>query len=778
MAIDKHQQADGDLNDNLDRFLLLMDSLDAAVYVADMDTYEILFMNRYMRGLFGNRVGEICWETFHDGQSGPCAFCTNDRLVDASGRPTEPLVWDHFNPKTHRWWELRDQAILWPDGRLVRMEIAFDISQRKTKEENLRISQKRLRQIIDFLPDATFAIDKEGKVVAWNRAIERMTGVKAEDMLGKGDYEYALPFYGKRRPVLIDLVGRWNQEAEEEYKYVKKEDEALISETYDCLIKPGGTLWNKASLLYDEHGEAIGAIESIRDVTDIKASEQAMRESEEKYRSLFEQTRDAIFITDSGGAIVDANRYALELFGYRKSEMLAMNFQNFYVHPDDGKRFREQIKEKDSVQAFEARLRKKDGTAMDCLFNVVHRRDQTGAILGYQGIIRDMTDARLLQMQIQETQKKEAITNLAGGIAHRFNNALTTILGNIELLEMKKIRDEKTLKTLKQMEASGRHMAHLTSQLLAYAREGKFNLQTASLSSLVLETIPLIEHSLNQDVQIETDLPQNLFSIKADTTQMQMVLSSLMANANEAMEGPGRIRITARNRDLGPGFVRYHGLMPGRYVCLLIEDTGRGMDEETRKKIFDPFFTTHFLGRGLGMAAVYGIIKNHNGIIEVDSEPGEGSVVRIYLPAVMNEGAEPGIAEAETGQVETASGEATILVIEDEEMVLDLSRAMLERLGYRVLEARTGAAAVEMMKTFDGAIDLVLLDIKLPDMAGKKVYTWITALRPSLKVVVCSGYSIDGPAREILQAGAQDFIQKPFSVSQLSEKVRQVLKKT
>lgn len=249
---------------------------------------------------------------------------------------------------------------------------------------------------------------------------------------------------------------------------------------------------------------------------------------------------------------------------------------------------------------------------------------------------------------------------------------------------MKGGQDDKTLKTLKQMESSGRHMAHLTRQLLAYAREGKFNPQTVSLGPMVLETIPLIEHTLNPDVQIETSLPQSLSPIKVDTTQMQMVLSALIANANEAMDGPGRIRITAQNTDLRPEFVMHHGLTPGRYVCLIIED---------------------------------------------------------------------------------------------EEMVMDLSRAMLKTLGYRVLEATTGEAAVELVKTFDGPIDLALLDIKLPDMTGKQVYDVISAFRPELKVVVCSGYSIDGPAREILNAGAVAFIQKPFSISDLSERLKQVLKR-
>lgn len=258
-----------------------------------------------------------------------------------------------------------------------------EIDERKKTEAALQVSQKRLRQIIDFLPDATFVIDKQGRVVVWNRAIERMTGVKAEDILGKGDLEYAIPFYGKRRPALIDLVSHWDDDTMRAYRYVRKKGEALISEAYDTLVKPGGTLWNKASLLYDEEGQVMGAIESIRDITDIRASEHALRESEEKYRALFEQSRDAIVITDTRGNIIDANRYALTLFGYKKEDMLATNFQELYVNPHDGNRFQKEMAEKGSAETFETRLRKKDGGVMDCVFSAVNRRDDQNTIIGY-----------------------------------------------------------------------------------------------------------------------------------------------------------------------------------------------------------------------------------------------------------------------------------------------------------------------------------------------------------------------------------------------------------
>jgi two-component system, cell cycle sensor histidine kinase and response regulator CckA len=652
-----------------------------------------------------------------------------------------------------------------------------EIAERRKTEEALRTEHRRWRQVIDFLPDATFVIDTEGKVVAWNRAIEKMTGIRAEDMLGKGDYEYAIPFYGTRRPVLIDLAMRWDHEMEAAYEYVKKEGEALVSETYDSLVRPGGTLRNKASLLYDENGRVTGAIESIRDITQRKHYETSLRESEEKYRALFEQARDAIVLTSERGRVMDANTSALNLFGYSMEEMKALNFQRFYVDPDDAVRFTQEIEKKGGVHEFFTRLRRSDGLEMECTMTVTARRNSQGSIVAYQGIIRDITESRRLQMQLHESRKMEAIATLAGGIAHQFNNALTPIIGNIDLLQMDHAQDAEMVNTLKQMKESARRMAHLTRQLLAYAREAKYHAQVMPLAEVVLDTIDLVQHTLNPDVRLETELPPDLPHVEVDPSQMQMVLSGLIANSNEATEGPGRIRISIANAVLDPNFLARHGLEPGPYVCLSVEDTGKGMDEATRKRIFDPFFTTHFLGRGLGMAAVYGIIKNHGGAIEVDSELGKGTIVRVYLPAVGAGSKEQGAKDVKTPGLQPGSVKGSILVIDDEEMVMELTGAILERLGYRVLEATTGKAAVHMAKTFDGPIDLALLDIKLPDMSGKQLYPLIMAARPGLKVVVWSGYALDGPAQEILDAGADGFLPKPFSLEALNKKLKQVLQK-
>ncbi|MBT3260203.1 MAG: response regulator, partial [Deltaproteobacteria bacterium] len=230
------------------------------------------------------------------------------------------------------------------------------------------------------------------------------------------------------------------------------------------------------------------------------------------------------------------------------------------------------------------------------------------------------------------------------------------------------------------------------------------------------------------------------------------------------------------NKDVDEDFAKENpGLKPGRYVCLAVEDNGMGMDEETRNGIFEPFFTTKFQGRGMGMAAVYGIVKNHDGWISVDSEPGKGTVVRIYLPAISVESKEQGAKAATQPDVEPATGEGTVLMIEDQDVVIEVTQVMLEKLGYRVMVAKTGKDAIHIAETFDGQIDLALLDIKLPDIDGRNLYPLIMEARSNLKVIVFSGYSIDGPAREILDAGAQGFIQKPFSIATLSEKLKEVL---
>jgi nitrogen-specific signal transduction histidine kinase len=403
-------------------------------------------------------------------------------------------------------------------------------------------------------------------------------------------------------------------------------------------------------------------------------------------------------------------------------------------------------------------------------------RDGNGRPVSVLGVSRDIHQRKLaeeekarLEKRLQEAQRMEAIASLAGGIAHQFNNALSVILGRIDMLELKPVGEREL--EIEPIKLSAERMVQLTNQLLAYARGGRYQARVVPAEHLVKQTLALIEHLVPPSIHVETDIQSGTSAVKADETQFQMAFSAVIFNAVEAIEGEGRIRISCRNETVTPEDISHHPeLETGPYVLLRVEDNGKGMDEETGSRIFEPFFTTKFQGRGLGMAAAYGVIRNHDGWITVDSEPERGTTVRIHLPA-SEEAAE--IAPKERSSPKQRFG--TALVVEDEDMVMDVSRAMLEELGYRVLPAQTGEEALRLGSGHEGTIDLALLDLKLPDMDAKQVYHKLVELRPGLKVIVYSGFSLEGPAQEILNAGADAFLQKPFSLEALSGKIDKIL---
>jgi nitrogen-specific signal transduction histidine kinase/ActR/RegA family two-component response regulator len=384
----------------------------------------------------------------------------------------------------------------------------------------------------------------------------------------------------------------------------------------------------------------------------------------------------------------------------------------------------------------------------------------------------DVTERKRTEEQIIQSQRLETVATLVGGIAHQFNNALFGVIGNVDLLQMSLSGDVNLNKCVEGIKASAHRMAYLVNLLIAYAGRGKYRPEQISLGDFIEDILPLLKRNIDPTISLKTDLSRDIFNINADPTQIQMVLSSVLKNASEATEGEGSIRIITRDEKVDEEFAKSRpGLKPGHYVRLSVEDEGKGMDDETKRKIFEPFFTTKFQGRGLGMSAAYGVVINHDGWISVDSELGRGTTVHIYLPAIKVK-----IKEEKEPKTEVAMGTGTILLIEDEEIVMDITQGMLERLGYRVLQARNGAEAVNLAKTFDGDIDLAILDIGLPDMGGEKLYPLLKKERPDLRVIICSGYPFEGPVQETLRAGAQIFLEKPYSLPTLAEKLQELLK--
>jgi two-component system, cell cycle sensor histidine kinase and response regulator CckA len=648
-------------------------------------------------------------------------------------------------------------------------EVIRDISKRKRMEEALRESEEKYRTLLDRIEEAYFEVDIAGNFTFFNDSLSKSLGYSDDELMGTNNRDYMSPDSSKK------IYELFNQ--------IYNTGNPIKKVVYEIIRKDGSRGFHElsASLMKDQAGQAIGFRGIAHDITERKQAEEALRESEAYFREITENASDMILILDNNGTITYASSSVERFLGYSPEEMIGKSTLDF-IHPEDIQRamldFGASIRMEETAIPNSFRVLHKDGS--ECVFeglgkNLLHHPTVSGFIMN----IRDITESRRLQAQLQEAQKMEAIATLAGGVAHLFNNALSSITGHTGLLEMEYPEDEKIMDYAKAMKQSAYRMAHLTSQLLAYARGGKYNPQTMSLSNFVEGALPIIRHILDPDIRLETDLPQDVMNVKVDRTQMQMVLSALMINSNEAINPPGRIRISTRNIEVDQGFIKDHpGLKPGPYVCLSIEDDGKGMDEETKERIFEPFFTTHFIGRGLGMPAAYGIVTNHDGAITVDSEPGKGATVFIYLPALeAREAVEAKMEERifSASAIDLPTGEGTVLLIEDEETLVKLFKQILERLGYRVLEAMTGEEAVELAKTFDGQIDLALLDIKLPDMDGGRVYPLIMEARPDLKVIVCSGYSIDGPAQAILDAGAEGFIQKPFSIAPFAEKLKEVL---
>ena len=637
--------------------------------------------------------------------------------------------------------------------------ITRDITERKKAEEEIR----KLSIAVEQSPSVIAITDLNGDLEYVNPKFTELTGYTSEEAISKN-------------PRIL----KSGEQADEMYKELWETISSgkIWRGEFHNKKKNGELFWEAASVspICDKQGKITGYIKVAENISERKQAEETLRASEEKYRTILETIEEGYYEVDIAGNLTFFNDSLCDIYGYSKDELMGMNNRQYTdgetakkVYQIFNKVYTTGIPEKGFHWPI---IRRKDGMKVAVEASASLIRNVKDEPIGFRGIVRDISEKRKLEAQLQQASKMEAIATLAGGVAHEFNNALMGVMGNIELLKMNFPEDAGGDKYFEAMKDSGHRMSRLTDQLLAYSQGGKYQPRDLKLDDfVVIETLPILQHDITPTVRVETHFPKDISYIKADYAQMQMVLSAILANSNEAIEDEGLIRITAGNVDVDEDFTKQHrGLKPGPYVCLTIEDDGKGMDEETRTGIFEPFFTTKFQGRGMGMAAVYGIVKNHDGCIYVDSELGKGTEVQIYFPAI-----EIKVAKPKKAEVEVVRGSGTILMIEDEDVVIEITQAMLEWLGYRVMVAKTGTDAIHITETFDGQIDLALLDIKLPDMEGGKVYPLIMKARPNLKVIVFSGFAIEGPARKILDAGAQDFIQKPFSFATLSEKLKKVL---
>jgi PAS domain S-box-containing protein len=504
-----------------------------------------------------------------------------------------------------------------------------------------------------------------------------------------------------------------------------------------------------------------------------KQAEEALRESEEKYRILVDNANDAIFVIQDQ-KVKFPNPKAIAMGKELGVDLEQVPFVN-YIHPEDRdmviERHKKRIEGEEVPHTYNFRLMDRKGEELWVELNalLINWEGKPGTL----NFMRDITHQKKLEAQLQRTRRMEALGTLAGGIAHDFNNLLMGIQGRTSLMLMDTDLPQLHYENLKEIEDVIKSAADLTKQLLDFARTGKYEVRPTDMNEFVHKSSQMFGRT-KKETKIHAKYQENIWPVEVDRSQIEQVLLNLYVNAWQAMPGGGELYLQTENVMFDESHSTPYKLNPGKYVKISVTDTGVGMDEETQERIFEPFFTTKETGRGmgLGLASVYGIIKNHDGTISVFSQKGEGTTFDIYLPASEKE-----VVEAKTLPEALLKGTETVLFVDDEDMIVGIGEKTLKRMGYDVITAKNGKEAIELYKEHKAKVDIVVLDMIMPEMGGGETFDRLKEINPNVKVLLSSGYSIEGQANEILKRGCDGFIQKPFRMRMLSRKIREVLDK-
>jgi PAS domain S-box-containing protein len=644
-----------------------------------------------------------------------------------------------------------------------------DVSGRAAAEESLRRKEREFDHLLDHTNDLVFTTDLEGRLTSVNEAVARFFGRPREALIG-------LPAAD-----LIETVGydRGNM------AFRQKLAGEVRTTNYELQIPVGAdvrVVEVETWLIYGPDGQPSGIQGVGRDVTEHRRLVAALRDNEARVRDIIDALSVGVWLFD-GEAVTFANRALEAITGRSREEILAPDALVRMLHPDDRQlvldRALARLRGEPVPERYEIRVLHADGSIrwLDTTARVVE-------LAGNRVILACASDVttrkaeeaarRELDERLQRAQKLESLGVLAGGIAHDFNNLLASILGNASLALLDLPEESPVRPLLEAIDSSAQRAADLTRQMLAYSGKGAFVLEQVELSTLVAGMLHLVEVAVGRRATVVTDLSTGLPAIRGDASQLRQVLMNLVTNAADAIdERGGVISIATGVTSLGPGDPVHpyssEGLAPGQYVYLEVTDTGHGMDEDTLARIFDPFFTTRFTGRGLGLAAVLGIVRGHNGAIMVDSQPGRGTRFRVLFPAAP--GGAPSSQHATPG-LPRFTGSPTILVADDEEGIRAVTHAALTTMGARVLLCRDGAEALATIEATPG-IALVLLDLTMPGMDGVEVFHELRRLRPGLPAILMSGYT--DAASRVQEGGLAGFLQKPFRVADLAHAVTSAL---
>jgi PAS domain S-box-containing protein len=512
----------------------------------------------------------------------------------------------------------------------------------------------------------------------------------------------------------------------------------------------------------------------LKEVGERKRAEEALRESEQKFRSLSENSPEIIYTLAHNGAFSYVNPACEKVLGYKPDEVVGKYFVDFAA-TEDARTYIGLFKKirdgKVTLNDVQGTLIHKDGSPHLFSLSGAPNLDGAGNVKGMVGLLKDITEQGKLQAQLLQAQKMEAVGTLAGGIAHDFNNLLQAVHGYADLLLLQKSEGDPEFKELNEIRKASERASELSKQLLTFSRKVESKLKAVDLNQEVMEVHKLLKRTIPKMIEIELHLSGNLKTVNADPAQMEQVMMNLAVNAKDAMPEGGKLIIETENIKLHEDYCKTHfEAKAGECVLLTFSDTGHGIEKESIENIFEPFYTTKEIGKGtgLGLAMVYGIVKNHGGHIACYSEPGKGTVFKIYLPALE---CEPECEKKDEVGV-PRGGTETILMVDDEEYIRQLGQEILSQFGYTVLTAPDAESALDLYRRCARDVDLIILDLIMPGMGGKRCMEEILKMNPEAKVVIASGYSIHGPTKEALEAGASGFISKPYAISQMLSAVR------
>ncbi|HXW14356.1 MAG TPA: PAS domain S-box protein [Terriglobia bacterium] len=632
-------------------------------------------------------------------------------------------------------------------------ELERDIAARKRAEEALRDSEESYRLLFEVESDAILVVEVDsGRIVDANLAALKLYGYSREEFLSLTAGEV----FAEREKVRAVLA---DDRAQVQLRWHRKKDGAVFP-----VELTGNSFVNQGRRIH---------VAAIRDITE------RLRAEVERTRlvAAIEQSAEAVVITNTNGEIEYVNPAFTRISGYSREEVLGRNprilksgkhdpllYQQLWGTILEGKIWRGEVVN-----------RRKDGSLYTEEMNIAPVRDALGEITHFIATKQDVTANKAMEERLRQAAKMEAIGRLAGGVAHDFNNLLTIINGYSELGLDGLNSDDPMRRYINEIMKAGDRAASLTRQLLAFSRQQVLAPQILDLNGVVANVGEMLHRLIGENINLEMVLDPTLGHVKADAGQIEQILMNLGVNARDAMPQGGKLLIETTNVGLDDAYASNHSAFaPGRYVMLAVSDTGIGMDAEIQAHIFEPFFTTKEKdkGTGLGLATVYGIVKQSGGYVWVYSEPGRGSTFKIYLPRVAEAGESAQFPEA-PGRPVAAS--ETILLVEDEEAVRALAARILQRLGYKVLESTSPEDALEISERHTGPIHLLLTDVVLPSMSGRKVAEFLAPLRPGMKALYMSGYTDDAIVRNGVLEATAAFLQKPFTPATLARKVREVL---